>query len=267
MTHRAVTGNVTVVHRGSSVTLRSYASLVVVNLRLFVREPAAAFFTLAFPVMFVLIFGAIYGNEPQEMFDGYGSMDVSMPAYTAFILGTVGLLGVAITTSSYREAGILRRFRATPLRPLVYIAADVTASLIMVLAGMAAVLVVGWSLYRVQFEGQAASVFLAVILSATTMFAVGYLIAGLAPNARTAQVIGMVVLFPMIFLSGAAIPLEVLPDSIRTISDFLPLTYVVRLLRELWVGESWRSLLFETGVLIGILVVCTATAVRLFRWE
>jgi len=266
MTHRAVTGNVTVVHR-RSVTLRSYASLVVMNLRLFVREPAAAFFTVVFPVIFVLIFGAIYGNEPQEMFDGYGSMDVSMPAYTAFILGTVGLLGVAITTSSYREAGILRRFRATPLRPLVYIAADVTASLTMVLAGMAAVLVVGWSLYRVQFEGQAASVLLAVILSATTMFAVGYLIAGLAPNARTAQVIGMVVLFPMIFLSGAAIPLEVLPDSIRTISDFLPLTYVVRLLRELWVGESWGSLLFETGVLVGILVVCTATAVRLFRWE
>jgi ABC-2 type transport system permease protein len=68
-------------------------------------------------------------------------------------------------------------------------------------------------------------------------------------------------------VASAAIPLEVLPDSIRTISDFLPLTYVVRLLRELWVGESWGSLLFETGVLIGILVVCTATAVRLFRWE
>ena len=104
-------------------------------------------------------------------------MDVSMPAYTALILGFVGLLGVAINTSNYREAGILRRFRATPLRPLVYIAADVIANLIMVLAGMAGVLVVGWRLYRVQFEGQAGSVFLAVILSGTAMFAVGYLIA------------------------------------------------------------------------------------------
>ena len=267
MTHRAMNGDPIVVRRRSSVTLRSYASLVAVNLRLFLREPAAAFFTLAFPVMFVLIFGAIYGNEPQEMFNGYGSMDVSMPAYTAFILGTVGLLGVAINTSSYREAGILRRFRATPLRPLVYIAADVTANLIMVLSGMAAVLVVGWSLYRVQFEGQAVSVFLAVVLSALTMFAVGYLIAGLAANARTAQVIAMVVLYPMIFLSGAAIPLEALPDSIRTISAFLPLTYVVKLLRELWIGAPWGSLLFETGVLVAILVTCTATAVRLFRWE
>lgn len=267
MTHRAVAGSDAIVDHGKSVPLRSLGSLVAFNLKLWVREPMAAFFTLAFPVMLVLIFGAIYGNEPQEMFSGYGSMDVSMPAYTALILGFVGLLGVAINTSNYREAGILRRFRATPLRPLVYIAADVIANLIMVLTGMAGVLVVGWSLYRVQFEGQAGSVFLAVILSGTAMFAVGYLIAALAPNTRAAQVIGMVALYPMIFLSGAAIPLEILPDSVQTISNFLPLTYVVRLLRGLWFGEAWGSLTVETGVLAAVLVVCTAISVRFFRWE
>ena len=267
MTGSAGTRNVTVVDRGGSVTLRGLASLLVVNLRLYVRDPIGAFFTLAFPVMLVLIFGTIFGNEPQDMFDGRGSMDITMPAYTALILGSVGLLGVAINTSSYREAGILRRFRMTPLRPLVYIAADVITNLTMTLAGMAGVLVVGWLLYRVQFEGRAVNVFLAVILSGTAMFAVGYLIAGLAPNARTAQIIGMVVLYPMLFLSGAGMPLEVMPDSIRTISEYLPLTYVVRLLRGLWFGEPWGSLLLETGVLVGILVICTAVAARLFRWE
>lgn len=267
MTQRDMSENLTVVHLDGSVALRSLASLVAANLKLYVREPISAFFTLAFPVMLVLIFGTIYGNEPQDMFNGRGSMDIAMPAYTALILGSVGLLGVAINTSSYREAGILRRFRMTPLRPLVYIAADVSANLIMTLAGMAGVVVMGWLLYRVQFEGQALSVFLAVVLSGTAMFAVGYLIAGLAPNARAAQVIGMVVLYPMLFLSGAGIPLEVMPDSVRTISDYLPLTYVVRLLRGLWFGEPWGSLLLETGVLLGVLLICTAIAVRLFRWE
>ena len=145
-----------------------------------------------------------------------------MPAYTALILGSVGFLGVTINTSSYREAGILRRFRMTPLRPLVYIAADVIANLIMTLVGMAGVVVVGWLLYRVQFEGRAVSVFLAVVLSGISMFSVGYLIAGLAPNARAAQVIGMVVLYPMLFLSGAGMPLEVMPDSVQTISRLPP---------------------------------------------
>jgi ABC-2 type transport system permease protein len=267
MSQRDVMEGFPLVEHGGSVKLRSLASLVLVNLRLYVREPVAAFFTVAFPIMLVLIFGAIYGNEPQEMFDNYGSMDISMPAYTALILGTVGLLGVAITTSGYREAGILRRFRITPLRPMIYIAADVTANLTMTLVGMGGVVVVGWLLHGVQFEGQAVSVFLAVILSGTAMFAVGYLIAGLAPNARAAQVIGMVLLYPMLFLSGAGIPLEVMPDSIRTISNYLPLTYVVRLLRGLWFGEPWGSLLLETGILLGVLFVCTAIAARLFRWE
>ena len=267
MTNTDVPGTLDVVDRGSSVMLRGLVSLIGANLRLFVREPVGAFFTLAFPVMLVLIFGTIYGNEPEDMFDGRGAMDISMPAYTALILGSVGLVGVAINTSSYREAGVLRRFRITPLRPLAYIAADVVANLIMTLVGMAGVLVVGRLLYQVSFEGHALSVFLAVILSGTAMFAVGYLIAGLAPNARAAQVIGMVVLYPMLFLSGARIPLEVMSDSVRTISEYLPLTYVVRLLRGLWSGDPWGSLLLETGVLVGVLVICTALAVRLFRWE
>lgn len=250
-----------------TVMLRSFGSLVVVNIKLFLREPVAAFFTVAFPVMLVVVFGMIYGNEPDAMFDDYGAMDISMPAYTALIVGTVGLLGVAINVSSNREAGVLRRFRATPIKPLVYIGADLTSNLIMMLAGMAAVLIAGWGLYRVQFEGSAWSVALAVVLSGAAMIAVGYLIAGVAPTARTAQVVGMIVLYPMIFLSGATIPLEVMPQSVQRISDFLPLTYVVRLLRGLWFGDSWGSLAFETLVLASLFVVCTGVAARIFRWE
>ncbi len=99
------------------------------------------------------------------------------------------------------------------------------------------------------------------------MFSVGYVIAGLAPNARAAQVISMVIFYPMMFLSGAGMPLEILPATIRRISDFLPLTYAVRLLRGLWFGEAWGAHLLEVAVLGGILVVCTALAARFFKWE
>ncbi len=247
--------------------MRSYAQLLAVNLRLLLREPVTAFFTLGFPVMLVLIFGAMYGNEPTPLFGGRGSMDIAMPGYAALILGAVGFMTVTINTSNYREARILRRFRATPLRPLAYIAADVTANLVMTLLGMAGFLLVGWLLYHVHFEGNPASVFLAVIFSALAMFSAGYLIASLAPNARAAQVISMVVFYPMMFLSGAGMPLEILPTTIRRISDFLPLTYAARLLRGLWFGEAWRTHSLEVAVLGGILVVCTALATRLFKWE
>jgi len=247
--------------------MKSFLKFVSVSLKLYLREPITVFFTLGFPIMLVLVFGGMYGNKPSPMFGGYGSMDVSMPGYTALILGSVGFMTVAMNTSSFRETGILRRFRATPLRPLTYILADVTANLVMTLLGMVGLVIVGWLLYRVRFEGQPVSVILGVIFSALAMFAAGYVIASLAPTARAAQVISMVVFYPMMFISGAGIPLEVMPPTIRRIADFLPLTYVVKLLRGLWFGESWGDHLLEVAVLGGILVVCTALAARLFRWE
>lgn len=77
----------------------------------------------------------------------------------------------------------------------------------------------------------------------------------------------MVIFYPMMFLSGASMPLEIMPETIQRIADFLPLTYVVKLLRGLWFGDAWGDHLLETGVLAGVLVVCTALAAWLFRWE
>ncbi len=247
--------------------MRSYTQLLAVNLRLFLREPITVFFTLGFPVMLVLIFGGMYGNAPNPLFGGRGSMDISMPGYAALILGSVGFMTVAINTSNYREARILRRFRATPLRPLTYILADVTANLVMTLLGMVGFLLVGWLIYRVRFAGQPVSVLAGIILCALSMFSIGYMIASLAPNARAAQVISMAIFYPMMFLSGAGIPLEVMPATIRRIADFMPLSYPVRLLRGLWFGEAWSEHLLEVAVLGGILALCTALAARWFRWE
>jgi len=247
--------------------MKSFRKLTLVNLKLYLREPIATFFTLAFPPLLVVLFGAMYGNDPTPMFGGYGSMDVSMPAYTAMILGTVGFLGVPITISGYRESGVLRRFQATPMRPLTYILADIVANLVTTLLGMMGLVIIGWLLYRVQFEGQVMAVILAVVFCGLAMFSIGYLIAGLAPGARTAQVVGMVIFYPMMFLSGASIPLEIMPETIQRIADFLPLTYVVRLLRGLWFGDTWGEHLLETAVLAGVLLACTALAARFFRWE
>ncbi len=247
--------------------MRGLIRLTITNLKLYIREPVSVFFTLAFAPLLVVLFGAMYGNDPSPLFSGYGSMDISMPAYTALILGSVGILGIPIHVGSLREQGVLRRYRTTPMHPLTYITADVITNLIMTLLGMALLVLVGWLLYSVRFEGQVLNVIGALLLGGLSMFAFGYLIAGLAPGARAAQVIGMVIFYPMMFLSGAGIPLEIMPESVRKISDFLPLTYVVKLLRGLWFGGNWGEQLLEVAVLVGVLVLCGALTARFFRWE
>ena len=215
----------------------------------------------------LVLFGSIYGNEPTPFFGGRGTVDVSVPAYMGLIIVTVGLMSVPIQTASSREAGVLRRFRATPLRPAAYLLSSVAGNFVMGLLGVVLLILVGKVGYDVRFEGNVLSVLAGFTLGTLAFFALGYLIAGLAPTARVAQTVGMVAAFPMMFLSGATIPLETMPETVRNVSRFIPLTHVVTLMRGLWFGEGWGQHLTEVAVLAGLLVVGTAVAAWSFRWE
>lgn len=238
-----------------------------IEMKLFMREPAAAFFTLVFPLMVLLIFGSIYGNEPTPFFGGYGSVDVSVPAYAGMIIGSSGLIGLTIIMSMYRERGILRRLNATPVRPQIVLGANVIVGFLMTALGMSLLIVVGKLIFGLRFAGNLLSVFAGFTLSSLSFFALGFVLAGLIPTARTAQVVGMVLFYPMLFLSGAAVPLEVLPEKVRQYTSFLPLTQVVKLLRGLWIGESWSQHWTEAGVLAAMLVIGVVVSAKTFRWE
>jgi ABC-2 type transport system permease protein len=209
----------------------------------------------------------MYGNEPNDLFGGRGSMDVTVPAYLGIIIVTVGLIGLPIQTSVNRELGILRRYRVTPLRPLTYFVADVTSYWVMALAGLVLLVIVAKLAYDVRFEGDILSVLAGFTLCTLSFLAIGFVIASFAPSARVAQTVGMVIAYPMMFLCGATIPLEMLPSSVQQIAAFLPLTYVVKLMRGLWVGEPWSDLWLEVVVLTAVLVVCGLASARFFRWE
>jgi ABC-2 type transport system permease protein len=247
--------------------MKSLLKMTWMETKLFLREPIGAFFTLVFPLMMLFLFGSIYGNEPSQYFNGYGSMDVSVPAYTAMIIGTSGLMSITITMAAYRENGILRRLRATPISPLVVLAAQVIVVFAMTCLGMVLLIVAGKLVYHVRFEGSALSVLAGFVLSSLSFFGLGFILAGIMPTARTAQVVGMVLLYPMLFLSGAGFPRELLPEAIKKVSTFLPLTYVVNLLRGLWIGEAWSNHLLNVGVLTGMLIIGVIISAITFRWE
>lgn len=247
--------------------MRGFWKLLLIQVKLYLREPLATFFTVFFVPMMLLIFGAIYGNKPSPFFGGWGAMDVSVPSYMSLIILTVGVMGLPIGTAATRESGVLRRFRATPLHPLAYIISDIACYLLMTVLGVLLLILTGKIAFHIRFAGNILSVMAGFLLGALAFFALGYLIAGLAPTARTAQAVGMVLAFPMMFLSGATIPLEVLPASVRAFNRYIPLTHLVTLMRGLWFGEAWSQYWTEVAVLVGCLLVGGALAARTFRWE
>lgn len=247
--------------------MRTLMKYTWIEIKLFLREPIGAFFSLVFPLMMLFLFGAIYGNEPLDYFGGYGTVDVSIPSYTAMIISTTGIMGLSITMSSYRENGILRRLRATPLRPQIILGAQVMVSLLMTTFGMFMLIIAGNLAYELRFDGNVLNVFLAFMLGSMSFFSLGFVLASVLPNARTAQVVGMAIFYPMLFLSGAGLPLEMLPEGVRKVSNFLPLTHVVTLLRGMWMGNPWGEHITEVIVLFGVLVAGVLISARFFKWE
>lgn len=244
--------------------MRALFKMSLIETKLFLREPAAVFFTLAFPVMVLLLFGSIYGGSPIPG-TGLRGIDVSTPAYTGMIIATVGLIGLPITVAGYREQGVLRRLRATPVHPFTILGAEVLVNLLMTALGIALLILTARLAFDVRPPAAPVSVILALVLACVSFFAVGFALAGLLPTVRVATAVGQALFFPMLFLSGAALPRTELPDALHRVSGFLPLTHAVVLVEDLWIEGTWN--VSAVVVLLGVLVAATAVSARTFRWE
>ncbi len=247
--------------------MRGFWKLIWIEAKLFSREPMLGFFTLAFPLMMLFCFGGIYGNKPSDYFGGLGMVDMSVPGWTCLVIATTAFMSLAVSAAAYREQGILRRLQLTPLSPAAVLTAQVAVLFVMTALGMVLLVTAAKLVYGLRFQGSAVSVAAAFALSSLSMFSLGFVLAGLAPTARTAQVAGMALFFPMIFLSGATIPLEAMQGAMKQYIKVLPLTHAVGLLRGLWLGEAWGRHLTEVAVLASLLVVGVLVSLRTFRWE
>ncbi|WP_047865221.1 ABC transporter permease [Rubrobacter aplysinae] len=244
--------------------MQALLRLTYTEFKLLLREPAAVFFTLAFPVLVVLLFGSIFGGYPVRG-TPLTTIDLYTPAYTGLVIGTVALIGLPTTLASYRERGVLRRLRATPLGPTRILAAHVLVNFVMTLAGIGLLITAAALFLGLQMPHAPGMVFIAITLSSLSFFAVGFLVASLFPSVRVAQAVGQAVFFPMFFLSGSALPLDQMPGWLRSVSDYIPLTYVVRLVQEVWIGDGWNWM--AAAILLAILALATLLTARVFRWE
>lgn len=247
--------------------MRGMLQLTVVEIKLFVREPVAAFFTLVFPLMMLFLFGSIYGNQRTVFFGGYGYVDVAVPAFVGMIIATTSLMSLPIEIASYKERGVLRRLRLTPLGPVALLLAVASTNFLMTLGAVALQTLAGKLFYDALLPADWLRVSLAFVLCSATFLVLGFALAGLLPTARTTQVVSMVVFFPMLFLSGATIPPEVLPAGVRVFNQILPLTHAVTLMRSLWMGDTWSDELGAVFFLGATLVACVLISAHTFRWE
>lgn len=247
--------------------MRSQLQWIIIEFKCFFRNFISVFFTLIFPPLFLILFGEIYGNDPTPLFDGVGTVDASVPAYICMVVCVTGIMSLPLSLTSYREKKILKRFKATPTTPMQIIVAQIMVNLLMTVIGaILLVLIAKWR-YDISFYGDILQVGIAFLLSVSCIFSIGFVIASVINNSKAATALANVIYFPMLFLSGATIPIETMPDSIKDISKFIPLSHAVEVMKATWNGKSLLDYSTEVIVLSVISVVCIIISVVFFRWD
>jgi ABC-2 type transport system permease protein len=248
--------------------LRGLWKLSWIEIKIFLREPLGAFGTIGFPVLLFLILGRVVGRgvAPSSM-AASGFIQVGLPVLASLLIAISSVLSLVTIISIYREGGILKRLRATPLRPQTILTAHVIVKLLLTAATLVLMMLAGKRYYPVGVHVPLFSFTVALLISTWSILSIGFVIASIVPTARFAQPIGAVILYPMIGVSGLFVPIEMLPPLLHGVARVLPLTYSVSLLQGIWKGDGWWAHVGDVVALVVVFVVCTALSAKVFRWE
>lgn len=245
--------------------MKRFIAICKIELRLFTRDFFSFFFTLIFPLLMLFLFGSLYGNEPIYRGADIGIMDISVPAYSVMVMGVTGLMSLPLTLAGYKEKKIYKRFDATPVGKGRIILAQVLVNLIMTLIGISILLTAGKIFYHIQIHGTVISIGLAILLSISTMFSMGFLFTAIGQDAKITNLLCYLFYFVMLFLSGATLPDMLFPTAMKTISRFLPMTHAVDLMQGIFAGDSLSQHRMQILVLGLLTVTFTCVGATLYR--
>lgn len=238
------------------------------EIKIFLREPLGAFGSIILPVLVFVVVGRFMGGGlPPRAIPAAEFVRVGLPVFVSVLIALSGVLSLVTIISIYREGGILKRLRATPLRPQTILTAHVLVKLVLTAVTLALTVLAGKRYYPINMEVPIFGFTMALLISTWSILSIGFLIASIVPTARFAQPIGAAILYPMIGLCGLFVPLQSLPPALQAVARVLPLTYAVSLLQGIWKGEAWSSHLGDVAALVVVFVICTALSAKVFRWE
>ena len=247
--------------------MRGLWKLTWLELKIFAREPLGLIGTLLIPPLTVVVLGRLFGRVPASSPRLTSYVAVDLPVFAAVFTALNAVQSLVTIISIYREGGILKRLRATPLRPQTILSAQVLVKLILTVATLALTVLAGRNVLRISADAHLISFAVALLFSTLSILSIGFVIASVVPTARFAQPVGSLVLYPMLFLSGLFIPIDTLPAGLQAVARVVPLTYAVSLLKGIWLGDAWLAHGGDVAALAGIALVFTGLSARVFRWE
>ena len=247
--------------------MKTLAVLFKTEMKLAVREFSGVLFGILLPMGIMVLLGIIFGDKPAAPGASFTLVQQAFAGVTAVGICASGLMGLPLTLSSYREKKILKRFKATPTSPALMLAVQVLCSMVFALASSLLVWLAAKIFFGYKMPGSRVSFLGAYILVLSAIYAIGMVITSVSKNMKTANLLCSLIYFPMFFLSGGTIPYEIMPRGLQRVSDILPLTQGIKLLKSTSLGLPSESTLLPVLILLVTAVIGIGISVRTFRWE
>lgn len=241
------------------------------QLKVFLRSPVAVFFTVVLPLVMMVLFNALFGDQRVETAAGsYPLRQFYVGGLAAFTAVSATFTNLANTVPMRREEGILKRWRATPLPPWVYVGGMIGSAIVVAAAGVLIMLGVGVVLYDVELQAEKIPMMVGMFVLAVGSFAaLGIAVASLIPSVEAAPAVANAIILPLGFISDVFIRMEDAPSWLTTVADVFPLRPFAQSFQDGFNpfvdGSGWvwdRALRIAVWGVVGVLA-----AVRWFRWE
>ena len=232
-----------------------------------VREFSGVLFGMIMPAGIIVLLGIIYGDRPAFAGAGYTLLQQALPAVATVGICATGLMGIPLTISAYREKKILKRFRVTPTSPGLLLGAQVLSNLVFSLISGLLVFMTAAALFNYRLAGSPVLLAGSWLLVTSAVYSIGMLTASVSGTMKTANLLTTIIYFPMLFLSGATIPYEIMPDALQKASSIMPLTQGIILLKSVSLGNYDSGIVKPVIILSATAVICGIAAVKTFRWE
>lgn len=247
--------------------MKAFRALLNIECKLSLRGMDMFIFAICMPVVAVIILGAVFGDKPAFEGAAFTFLEQSFGAVVTIAICAGGVMGLPLVVSDYRGRSILKRFKVTPTSPALILAVQVIIYAMYAMASLILVYLTAALFFNYQFQGSWLLFVGAYLLVMLSMFSIGILVGGLAPNMKTASALASLLYFPMLIFSGATLPYEVMPAALQHVADIMPLTQGIKMLKATSLGLPMDSVIIPIVVMSTLTVICLGVALRFFKWE
>lgn len=247
--------------------MRTFKTMLKTELKLSLRGMDMFIFAICMPLIVLVILGIIYGDKPAFLGAEYSFVEQSFGALAGISICAGGVMGLPLVVSDYRSKKILKRYQVTPVSPSMILMVQITIYTLYAVSSLLLLLFTATCFFGYQFRGSFLNFSGGYVLVLISMFSIGILVGGIAPNTKMAGVAASILYFPMLIFSGATLPYEVMPVALQRIADILPLTQGIKLLKTASLGLETGSAWTPAVILLALAVICTGISLRYFKWE